>query len=374
MQRIDRFLYLGALVGLFSNPSSAATIYGQTNLTSDIPGLAANTDASLKNPWGVSFGPTSPFWVSDQVTGIATLYNAAGQRQTLFVATPPAAPTGQVFNSTSASFLEANGQKATFIFATIPGTIDAWNIGNGGSAVVEATSANSAYTGLALANNGSGDFLYAANFRSGNIDVFNSSFTPVSPSAPFTDPNLPAGYAPYGIQNIGGKLYVQYAQVDPVTHKAAVGPGLGIVDVFDPNGGAPHRLVTGGVLNAPWGITLAPSAFGDFSNDLLIGNFGDGVIDAFDPMSGDFRGSLKDANGNPIANPGLWALEFRAAPNFDPSTLFFTAGINNEADGLFGSIQVTPEPGTLVPMALGLALAGLLRRHVLLKPGHRALH
>ena len=374
MQRINRFVYLGAMAGILSNPACAATIFGQTNLTSDIPGLAPNMDASLKNPWGVSFSPTSPFWVSDQVSGIATLYNAAGQKQTLVVTTPPAAPTGQVFNSTTAGFVEPNGQKAVFIFATIPGTIDAWNSGNDGTAVVEATSANSAYTGLALANNGSGDFLYAANFRTGHIDVFNSSFAPVSLSGSFTDPNLPAGYAPYGIQAIGGKLYVQYAQVDPVTHKAAVGAGLGIVDVFDANGGSLQRLVTGGSLNAPWGITLAPSAFGDFSNDLLIGNFGDGVINAFD-QSGAFRGSLKDVHGNPIANPGLWSLEFRAAPNFDPNTLFFTAGINNEADGLFGSIQVAPEPGTLAPIALGLALTLLLRRrHVLLKPGHRPPH
>ena len=147
------------------------------------------------------------------------------------------------------------------------------------------------------------------------------------------------------------------------------------MDVFDANGGTPQRLVTGGPLNAPWGITLAPSTFGDFSNDLLIGNFGDGVINAFDPMNGNFLGSLKDTHGSTIANPGLWALEFRAAPNFDPSTLFFTAGINNEADGLFGSIQVVPEPGTLAPIALGLALTLLLRRrHVLLKPGHRPLH
>ena len=365
-------LFAAGTALLQTTVARSATIYGQTNLTSDISGLAANMDASLKNPWGMSFSSGSPFWVSDQMTGVATLYNGAGQKQALVVTIPPGAPTGQVFNSTS-GFLEPNGQKATFMFATIPGTIDAWNSGSVTTAVVEATSTAAAYTGLALANNGSGDFLYAANFRTGHIDVYNSSFAAVSIGASFTDPTLPSGYAPYNIENVGGKLYVEYAQVDPVTHKAAVGPGLGFVSVFDANGNFQKRLVSNGPLNAPWGIALAPPTFGDFGNDLLIGNFGDGVINAVDPITGIVLGHLMDAQGKAIANPGLWALKFRTGFNgtdttVDPNALYFTAGINEEADGLFGRIQVVPEPSTFAFTAVALVAACLRRcRRVLIR-------
>jgi uncharacterized protein (TIGR03118 family) len=211
-------------------------------------------------------------------------------------------------------------------------------------------------------------FLYAADFRNGKIDVLNSAFAkttiPGGPSQPFVDPNLPNGYAPYNIQQLNGKLYVLYAKVDPATGKASPGPNQGFVNVFNLDGspGLPNgnmRLISGMNLNAPWGITFASLNFGQFSGALLIGNNGDGTIDAFDPATGAFLGQLLDAAGNPIANSGLWALKFRAGGSgFDPDTLFFDAGINGEHDGLFGEIQVNPSsvPGPIV----GAGLPGLI--------------
>lgn len=355
---------------LFSVPALTvfASPFAQTNLVSDIPGLAANLDPNLKNPWGVSHTPSSPFWVSNQASNNATLYNAASVPQALIVTVPPTAPpptgpTGQVFSNIAGNFL-ANGAPATFIFATLAGSIDAWNASLGTTATVVASTPAAVYTGLALGNNGSANFLYAANFGAGQIDVFNSSFAPVTLSGSFTDPTLPSGYAPYNVQNLGGKLYVQYAQVDPVTHQAAAGAGLGVVNVFDTNGNFLQRIHSGDQLNAPWGIAIAPAGFGEFGGDLLVGNFGDGTINAFDPITGNYVGTLRDASGNPIVNDDLWSLDFRAAGSgFDPNALFITAGINDEADGLFAEIQAVPEPAAMALAALGfLGLVGMARR------------
>ena len=341
-----------SLAGAIS-PAFASSVYTRTDLTSDIPGMAQNTDPNLKNPWGVSFSPKSPFWVSNQVSGNSTLYDASGLPLPLVVATPPGGPTGQVFNGTTD--FQVNGTAAHFIFATLGGTIDAWT--GGTAATVQATTAGAAYTGLALANNGSANFLYAANFAGGRIDVFNSTFAPATLSGSFTDPNLSAGYTPYNIQNIGGNLYVEYSL------GFTNGAGLGIVDEFDSNGNFIRRVVSaGGVLNLPWGITMAPAGFGPFGGDLLIGNLGDGKINAFNPATGAFQGVLSDSKGDPIVNDGLWALAFRTAPGYNPNSLYFTAGINGQKDGLFGTITPTPEPATFLIGALGLTVLFLVKR------------
>ena len=347
-----------------------ADTYTQNNLVSDIPGLAANTDPNLKNPWGVSFSPTSPFWASDQATGLATLYNATGAPQALVVtipgsSTPPSGPTGQVFNTAPAgSFLVGGptGTKATFIFDTLNGTIAAWN--GGTTATQEAAGPTGAvYTGLAQGSSAIGTVLYAANSgATPGINVYNSLWNPVTLSGTFTDPHPVTGFVPFNIQNIGGNLYVTYAMINP---KGGPLPG-GYVDEFDTNGNFIKRIASSGPLEAPWGITLAPSGFGSFSNDLLIGNFGNGEILVYDPTTDAFLGTLDGSNGLPLVNDFLWALETRApGGTFDPNAVYFTAGINDQQDGLFGEITLTPEPATIVETATGviaLALAGFRRR------------
>ena len=354
-----------------ASPCAAQNNYIQHNLVSDIPGLANHTDPNLANPWGIASGATSPFWVSDNHTGVSTLYNSTGNPLALVVTIPPApgsppgtlgSPTGVVFNSTADFQIGASA--ARFIFATEDGTIAGWNAGAGTSAVTEATTADAVYKGIAIGNNGISNFLYAANFHSGAIDVFNNTFAPTTLAGSFTDPNLPAGYAPFNIQNINGSLLVTYALQDADKEDDVPGAGHGFVDRFDLNGNLLQRLITDGVLNSPWGLAIGPSAFGAFSNDLLVGNFGDGRINAFDPANGTFLGTLEDPNGNPITIEGLWGLRVGNGGNGgDPNTLYFAAGIPGggeiEDHGLFGSITV-PEPGaTFSFMALGLvALAG----------------
>jgi uncharacterized protein (TIGR03118 family) len=336
--------------------------FSQTNLVSDVPGLAANTDPNLKNPWGVSFSATSPFWTSDQVTGLATLYNAAGTPQSLVVtippgATPPSGPTGTVFSGLAAGQFPVNGAPATFIFNTLNGTLLGWN--GGTTATVEATTPGAIYTGLASASAGGSNFLYAANSApGGHINVFNSAWAPTTLSGNFTDPNLPAGLVPFNIQNISGNLYVTYASLGP---GGTPMPG-GIVSEFDANGNFIKRIATGGSLFAPWGIVLAPSSFGSFSNDLLIGNFGNGEILAYDATTDMFLGTINGSNGQPLVNDFLWSLETRANVNgFDPNAVYFSAGINNQADGLFGKIDaITPEPATIFGTATGLIALALL--------------
>lgn len=226
----------------------------------------------------------------------------------------------------------------------------------GVAATVFQATDGAAFTGLAIGNNAGANLLYAADFANGRIDVFNSSFAPTTVAGGFADATLPAGYVPYNIQNISGRLYVEYAKVDPITHRAATTPNTGIVNVFDLNGTLLQRLATETHLNSPWGVTQAPAGFGDFAGDVLVGNFGDGTISAFDPVSLLFEGTLSGQSGAPLVNSGLWAINFRApGSGFDPNTLFLNAGINGEVDGLFAEIQVVPEPGTF----LMLALAGI---------------
>ena len=362
---VHRLVNAACTVALAFTPAFAhADSYTQTNLVSNIPGLAANTDPNLVNPRGVSFSATSPFWTSNQGTGTSTLYNGSGTPQALIVtipgsATPPSGPTGQVFNASTG--FAVNGAAANFIFDSLNGTITAWNPSAGTTAVQMASTAGAFYTGLAQASNAQGTFLYAANSGpGGGINVFDSSWALTSLSGSFKDPSLPAGLVPFNIQNIGGSLYVTYAALGP---GGAPMPG-GVVDQFDANGNFLKRIATGGSLFAPWGITIAPGSFGAFSNDLLIGNFGNGEILAYDATTDLFLGTLDEVGGTPITNDHLWALETRNAPGFDPNALYFSAGINDEADGLFGEITEVPEPATIFATGSGLialALAKLKR-------------
>jgi uncharacterized protein (TIGR03118 family) len=331
--------------------------YLQTNLVSDVPGLAINLDPNLKNPWGLVASPSSPWWVSDNNAGVSTLYNGAGQpfpiASPLVVTIPTASgpgtlgsPSGVVFNGSKTDFIVSQGKKsgpAAFIFATEDGLIAAWSPAvDRTNAIVEATVPGAMYEGLTSLTTGLGTFLLAAN-QNGGIDVFDSKFNLIHTA---NDTKVPAGFAPYGIQNINGKIYVTYA--DPNASPSAVGNGL--VDVFDPLTGNFHRLITGGHLNLPWGMVIAPSDFGQFSGDLLVGNVADGHIDAYNPRTGRFLGQLRTSDGKLFTEPGLWSLKFgNGSVAGDPDTLFFTAGINNYADGLLGSLQVPRHPAPVEP-------------------------
>jgi len=340
----------------------AARSYVQTNLVSDIPGLAAHTDPNLRNPWGTSVGPGSPIWVSDNAAGVTTLYDGAGNARPLVVTIPAApsagvaavgTPTGQAFNTFdpgSSDFVISKAGASGpgfFLFATEDGTIQGWNPNvdptHAVIAVDRSTATDSAgdvgavYKGLALVTTPAGKFLYASNFRFGTVDVFDSHFDLVNT---FTDPTVPAGFAPFGIHNIGGKLFVTFAKQDAEKHDDASRPGNGFVDVFSPNGDLLQRFVSRGKLDSPWAVTLAPSTFGAFGGDILVGNFGDGRINAYDPSTGEQVGQLSSPVGGPITIAGLWGLRFAPmTPGAGPNTLFFTAGINDEADGLFGEIK-----------------------------------
>ncbi len=315
--------------------------YTRTNLVSDVPGAAQLLDPNLVNAWGMASGPTSPVWVSAADSGVSTLYRgAAGATPVsivpLVVTIPGGAPTGQVFNTTTGFMV--NGQPAAFIFASESGHITAWNNSLGTSAATEASTPDAVYKGLALATATTGSYLYAANFHAGTIDVFDSAFAPATLSGNFTDPNLPAGYAPFGIQEIGGSLYVTYAQQDVAGEDDVAGAGHGFVDVFTPDGAFVKRLISRGRLNSPWGLALAPSDFGRFSGALLVGNFGNGRIHAYDPTTGRLLGTLT-ASSHPIVIDGLWGLRFGNGVAGNTNTLLFTAGPHDEAHGLFGAIN-----------------------------------
>ncbi|HML16075.1 MAG TPA: TIGR03118 family protein [Bryobacteraceae bacterium] len=342
------FRAIAALVPIIACAQSN-NVYVQENLVSDIAGMAVTTDPNLVNPWGMAQTATSPFWVSNHDKGNTTIYNGAGTPSTTVVTIPSAggtgtgAPTGQITGNGANWTLPApNGKAASFIFATQDGTISAWNGSAGTTAVivVNNSSAGAIYTGIASNPTGT-PMIYAADFASGNIDVFDESFNPTTASGGFKDPNLPSGYAPYNIWNLGGKLYVTYAKVSTTTKGNSVtGAGLGYVDVFDTNGNLLQRVVSGGALNAPWGVAIAPANWGAFGGALLVGNFGDGKINAFNLSTGAMLGTLQNGSGNAIVNQGLWALEFGNGKTADTNTLYITANISpgGVSHGLFAAI------------------------------------
>jgi uncharacterized protein (TIGR03118 family) len=293
--------------------------------------------------------------LANQSSGNSTLYNGSGAAQALVVTIPGGSPTGAVFNSTASDFVLPVGGKATFLFATLGGSIAGWNSGSVTTAQIVATPPGAAYTGLTLGSNGTANFLYAA--RHGGIDVFNNTFGLTTLSGSFTDPVLPAGFSPYNIANIGGVLYVSYENVPA---------GGGVVDAFDGNGNFLQRVSAngaGGTLASPWGMVLAPASFGSFGGDLLVGNEGDGHISAFNPVTGQFLGQLQKPGGGAIVNSGLWGLAFgNGGAGFDSSSLYFAAGINAETDGLFGRLTPVPEPSCCLLVGCCLAASIGVRR------------
>ncbi|MGI8991639.1 MAG: TIGR03118 family protein [Bryobacteraceae bacterium] len=361
LQKID-FCRLTLSLALAFAPqcARAANAFVQHNLVSDIDGMADHTDPGLVNPWGIATSATSPFWISDNRTGLSTLYNSAGVVNALKVTVPTpggsgtSAPTGIVFNSTMV-FNVAEGKPASFIFATEDGTISGWNstVDMTHAVVkVDQSAAKAVYKGLAMGSINGGPVLYASNFYAGKIDVFDANFAPVSLTGAFLDPMIPAGFAPFNIQNLSGKLYVTYAKQDAAKQDDVSGPGNGYVDVFDMSGVLLQRIAAGGVLNSPWGVAIAPAGFGDFGGNLLVGNFGNGRINAFSltggMTAGMSTGALQDAKGNAIVIPGLWALQLGNGGNGgDSNAIYFTAGIPGpsgpvESHGLFGSLQAGP--------------------------------
>jgi uncharacterized protein (TIGR03118 family) len=335
----------------FARPNSGGGVYQQTNLVSNLPGKAPITDPNLVNPWGISYSPMGPFWISDNGTGLSTLYDGQGNIQPLVVTIPPppggttSAPTGTVYNSNSNAFVVKENKKSgssLFLFDTEDGTISGWNPNvdqTNAILAVDNSSSGAVYKGLAIATNQSGIFLYATNFHAGTVDVFDKNFAPAQLSGSFSDPSIPKGYAPFGIQSIGSNLVVTYAKQDKMKHDDVPGLGHGYVDVFDTNGNLIKRLISQGQLNSPWGLAMAPANFGEFSGDLLVGNFGNGHINAYDPNSGALLGTLMNSKGKVIKISGLWGLMFgNGGQAGQTNQLFFTAGLHNEADGLFGMI------------------------------------
>ena len=355
-------LVLGAAL-FVASPLGAASrhernSYSVTPLVSDQPGMAAHTDGNLVNAWGLTAGPTTPWWVSDNGTDKSTLYNGDGTARSLVVDVA-GGPTGTAFNPT-AGFALPTGGKALFLFDSEDGVIRGWNGAQGTTAIVvkDRSGVGAIYKGLTVADTSAGPRLYAADFHNGRIDVFDGSFGLLHGG--FRDPFLPRHYAPFNVQVIGDRVYVAYAKQDEKAEDEAAGPGRGFVDAYDLKGRLLARVASRGHLNAPWGLALAPASFGRFAGDLLVGNFGDGKIHAYEERSNEhfdsrkhhsrrhhhgefkrfkFRGTLRDGYGRPIVIDGLWALRFGNDSAAGPSsTLFFTAGPNDENNGLFGSI------------------------------------
>ena len=335
------------LVAALAVPASALahTGYRQTNLVSDQPGVAQIMDPNLVNAWGLAAGPTTPLWVADNGMSVATIYPGAVAGMPisiapLVVSVPALDPTGQVFNGTMGFKQDVAGTPtpSLFILDTETGSIAAWAPGLT-TATTEWTTPGAIFKGLALARvAGHGSRLFAADFGNNAVDVFNNTFHPVNTHGGFRDPNLPHGFAPFGIQAIEGKLYVSYAKQGTPPDEIDA-PHLGYVDVYWPNGHLIRRLVSRGALNAPWGMAQAPRHFGQFSGALLVGNFGDGHIHAYDINTGHMLGTLRRPHGGPVVIDGLWGLRFGNGVTGARNALLFSAGPDGEAHGLLGELR-----------------------------------
>jgi uncharacterized protein (TIGR03118 family) len=329
---------------------------GATGYAAVAPGTGGHVDANLINPWGLAFNPAANgfSWLANEGTSTSTLYDGDGVQQSLIVKLTPTAsgaaikPTGIVFNGTQDFKVSAGGVTGTgiFIFAALSGTISAWSpTVAGGTATVVAvdnSAAGAVYKGLAIGSVSGVNYIYATDFHNKRVDVFDANFKPVTLPGGFKDANLPANYVPFGIQTIGTNIFVSYAPVDS-TGAEMFGAGLGIVDEFDTSGNLVKELVLpGGALNNPWGMAMAPANFGIFSNDLLVGNFGDGKINAFDPATGKLVGTISDSTGTPLSYAGLWGIAFGNGQSNQPTnTLFYAAGIGGGAHGQYGRVDVT---------------------------------
>jgi uncharacterized protein (TIGR03118 family) len=343
-------------VGISASAAAASTNdrYKLTRLVSDRAGVALHQDQNLVNAWGLAAGPSTPWWVANNGTDTSTLYDGTGTPIPLVVEVR-GAPTGTVFNGGSGFVVHSGSDAgpALFLFSTESGTIRGWNPNVPQPApstrtfkLVDNSDDGAIYKGLAIAStNGHGKRLYATDFHNGRVDMFDRKARPVHIAGAFEDPNLPAGYAPFGIQAFGTKVVVTYAKQDADAEDDVQGAGFGYVDMFTRRGAFIARVASGGVLNAPWGLAWAPSGFGAFSGDLLIGNFGDGTIHAFHRVNGHWQlhGTIHRRNGNTMAIDGLWAIEFgNDAAAGSSRTLYFTAGPNDERHGLFGMIEARP--------------------------------
>ncbi|MDR3702958.1 MAG: TIGR03118 family protein [Candidatus Sulfopaludibacter sp.] len=360
LQMFQAGLMVLSALGVASAATPAGNAYLQHNLVADQPGIADFTDPNLVNPWGIYTSAASPFWVSDAGTGLSTVYSSATSTNGIFsvsalkVTVPPSAKgaspstaTAGIANATGGFLVQ--GKVPNFIFVTADGALSCWASAvnpTQAQLLVDNSSSGAVYFGLAVSatTTNAAPMLYAANFKTGGVDVFDTNFKPVTlPGTPFVDPQVPAGYAPFNIWNLGGKLYVMWAKQNTNKNFAVPGAGNGAVSIFDLNGVLLQHVATGGPLNAPWGVAIAPATFGAFASDILVGNFGDGTINAFDPKTGAALGALADQNGDPIAISGLWALIVGNGGNGgDPNAIYFSAGTDNQQHGLLGSLQAAP--------------------------------
>ena len=336
-------------IAALSLPAAAQKV-NITYLTSDIGNVAAFTDTNLVNPWGMSISPTGPWWFSDNGTGLSTLYVASGQPQSLVVTIPSGTgsgsgtPSGTVYNASTTDF-KIHNQATPFLFCTEDGTISGWYAGTQAFIAVNNNSSGAVYKGMSIAQAGGVNYLYVTNFNAGTVEVYDGSYSPHTfSSGQFTDSTIPSGFAPFNIQLIAGKLIVTYAKQDAAKHDDVPGPGNGYVDVYDTQGNLQLRMVHNIYLNSPWGAVQAPASFSGFANDLLIGNFGSGLITAYNLSTGAWVGNMLNVADLPVQIDGLWGLTFGNGGSGGPtSTLYFTAGPYGENHGIFGSI--TPHPG-----------------------------
>lgn len=340
--------YSGSMMGMGYVANALVTdVNGAGN-----PYSSSHLDTHLVNSWGIAFNPQGFVWVANAGTSTSTLYDGNGVPQSLVVSIPPgsagsANPTGIVFNGGTGFAVTQGGNTApsAFIFVGEAGTISGWAPSVNPTVavqVIDGGAASKIYKGAALMTSAGRTFLYATDFHNARVDVYDTNFAPVAAAGGFVDASLPAGYAPFGIQAVGSVLYVTFAKQDAQAHDEVDGAGLGVVDAFDASGQFLRRVVgTGGSLNAPWGVALAPANFGAFSNALLVGNFGDGRINAFDPMTGNRLGALAYTNGSAITVDGLWGIAFGNGLDNQPmNTLFFAAGPAGETHGVYGRIDV----------------------------------